>query len=443
MKFIALLTCHLYVQLSFAQTGGTADTTFKVEVNSAFSYKMMEPTQNLRKVSILMDERADGNLKNSSLVIGTSLIAIGDYQYSNTDSKFGYLMRHPTSKNQIGHVVTEAVIHSFQVSLTGSVNNWLASYAEILYNPEQSFGTGLITDIERNQLQLRKGFVAFGDLNKFPIYGAIGKMDSPFGQTGSVSPFTNSTLWHAFGGICYGAQLSFKKWNIHGTVMAAQGGAQFRGMNTTVADSTNIPSLINNFVADLNYTLFFNETISLKFGGSYLRGSTYNQEFPVQHFDPAKTNNPALTAYGYLNINDRIILKGGYAKTLNVWPGTHNPTPPLDQYEAFRVSSFDLGASYNLNAGKPIIYRISAEFSDFIAGPHGSPWERQNQIVAGFSAVIKQSSKLFIEGFRTDGYVPLNWISGSDGTGPFPPGVTHSSHDAFSYGIVLGCQITF
>jgi len=442
-KWMGLLLFTFFHILGVAQDDTTTNSSFKLEANSPFSYRMMEPTQNLRKLSILMEERQKGTIKERGLVIGTSLIALGDYQYSNIDSKFGYLMRHPTSKNQIGHVVTEAVIHSFQLSFTGTVNNWITSYAEILYDPEQSFGTGLITDLERNQLQLRKGFVAFGNLTKLPVYGAIGKLDSPFGQTGSVSPFTNSTLWHAFGGLCYGAQISFEKWNINASFMAAQGGAQFRGMNTTVGDSTNIPSLVNNFIADLNYTLYFTEKISLKLGGSYLHGSTYNQAFPVQHFDPASFNNPAVTAYGTFNVNDRIIIKGGYAKTLKVWPGTHNPTPPLDQFEAFRVSSFDLGAAYTLNANKPVIYKLSAEFSDFVAGPNGAPWERQNQLILGFSALIDQSSKLFLELFRTDGYVPLNWISGSDPFQPFPPGVTHSEHDAFSNGIVIGCQITF
>lgn len=441
--FIPLLVLFFLSPLSgFSQDTDSSKSSFSLGLNSEFSYQMMEPTQNLRKLNILMEARENGTLQKQGLVIGTSLIAIGDYQYSTIDSKFGYLMRHPTSSNQIGHVVTEAVIHSFQLSFTGTINSWISSYAEILYNPEQNFGTGLITDIARNQLQLRKGFVAFGDLTKFPIYGAIGKMDSPFGQTGSVSPFTNSTTWHAFGGICYGAQLSFEKWNINASLMAAQGGSQFRAMSTTVGDSTNVPSLINNFVADINYTVYFTDKISLKFGGSYLRGSTYNQSFPVEHFNPGKSNNPAITAYGFFNLKNRFILKGGYTKTLKVWPGTHNPTPPLDVYEAFRVSSFDLGASYDLNSNKPIIYRLSAEFSDFIAGPHGAPWERQNQIIIGFSALINQASKLFIEGFRTDGYVPLNWISGSEANAPFPAGVTHSEHDAMSYGIVIGCLIT-
>ena len=164
-------------------------------------------------------------------------------------------MRHPTSNNQIGTEVSEAVIHSVQLSFTGTVNNWLATYMEILYNPQQSFGSGTITSLERNQIQLRKGFVVFGDLNDFPLYGAIGKMDAPFGQPGSVSPFSNSTMWHAFGGLGYGAQLGFKKWGLHATFMAVQGGAQFRAMHTPVGDSTNVPSMLNNYTADINYTL--------------------------------------------------------------------------------------------------------------------------------------------------------------------------------------------
>lgn len=409
-----------------------------VRINSAFSYKMMEPSQDLRKVDILIDSRKEGIIKNKNLIIGTSLIVLSDYQRSNTESKFAYLMRHPTSANQIGKEVSEAVVHSFQFSFTGTVTNWLSTYVEILYNPEQSFGEGTITSLGRNQLQLRKGFVVFGALEKFPVYLAIGKMDAPFGQTGSVNPFSNTTMWHAFGALGYGLQAGFKKWNINASFMAVQGGAQFRAMHTPVGDSTNVPSRLNNFTADLNYTINIGEGFKFLLGCSYLYGSAYCQDFPVMHFDPCGNNNPAVTAYGRMNINDRIIVMGGYAKTLDVWPGTHNPIPPLDVFAASKVSSTDFGLKCNFNVRGKIIYGLSGEFSNFRPGPSGAPWERQNQIVVGFSGMICNSSKLFLEFFRTDGYVPLNFISG----GNLAPGVTHSVRDAFSYGIVLGCQIT-
>ena len=438
-----LLTCLLSIVTLMSSMAQDSINNKTIGINSEFSYKMLEPNEDLRKVNIFISERQKGTIESGSVIIGSSLIGIGDYQVSNIDSKFGYLMRHPTANNQIGTEVSEALIHSFQLSATGMVNSWLAAHTELLYNPQQSFGTGLITDLERNQIQLRKAFILIGDLNKLPIYGALGKMDAPFGQTGTVSPFTNSTMWHAFGGLGYGAQIGFKKWNVHATIMAVQGGAQFRAMNTPVGDSTNVPSKLNNLVADINYTLNLGSDNKFVFGGSYLHGSAYCHEFPVFHFDPCIKSNPAWSAYGRILINDRITIKGGFAKTVNVWPGTHNPTPPLDVFEASKVSSKDIGAKYTFKSNSGVKHSISGEFSDFIAGPSGAPWERQNQIVIGYSALINNSSKLFLELFRTDGYVPLNWISGSDPFAPFPPGETHSVREAFSHGVVIGGQITF
>lgn len=439
-KTFFFLSLILIGNYTFAQNDTIAIKT--VRFNSEFSYKMLDQNQDLRKVNILLDEKKKGSIKNNSLIIGTSLISIFDYQHSNTDSKFAYLMRHPTSNNQIGKDVSEAVIHSFQLSVTATINSWITTYAEILYNPEQSFGGGTITSIDRNQLQLRKGFVLIGNLNTFPLYGALGKMDAPFGQMGSVSPFTNTTMWHAFGGLGYGAQIGFKKGGLHAKLMAVQGGAQFRAMHTPVGDGTSVPSKINNYVADLNYSFNIIEDVNLLIGASYLKGSAYCQDFPVTHFSSCQDNNPAYTYYGALNINNRLIVKGGFAKTTEVWKGTFNPTPPLDVFEASKVSSLDLGAKYDLNQSDKFKYTISAEFSNFRAGADGAPWERQNQIVLGFATLINNSSKLFVEVFRTDGYAPLNFISGSNDNDPFPPGTTHSLREANSMGIVVGAQIS-
>jgi len=443
-KFPAIL---LFTQLIAANLFGQDSTSSQsnsiIGINSELSYLLLDQNQNLRKTILLLENRQKDQLRNKSLIIGTSLLAILDYQKASHDSKFGYLMRHPTSSNQIRKEVSEAVIHSFQLSVTGAINNWLTVHSELLYNPEQSFGAGTITALGRNQIQLRKGMVVFGDLDKFPVYGAIGKMDAPFGQTGSVSPFTNSTMWHAFGGLAYGAQVGFKKWGLHGTFMAVQGGAQFRALNTPVGDSTAVPSKINNFVADLNYDIRVSAKTKMSLGGSYMHGSAYCHDFPVTHFDACGYINPAYTYYGKISFDERLILKGGFAKTLKVWKGTFNPTPPLDIFPASKVSSLDYGAQFNFKFNETVKYTVSAEFSNFIAGAEGAPWERQNQIIVGFAGLINKSAKLFVEYFHTDGYVPLNFISGSAPFEPFPPGVTHSLRDTQSNGIVVGAQITF
>ena len=70
---------------------------------------------------------------------------------------------------------------------------------------------------------------------------------------------------------------------------------------------------------------------------------------------------------------------------------------------------------------------LSAEFSRFVAGPDGAPWERQDQIVLGTAWVVRPSAKLFAEYIRIDGFAPLNFISGGsvrDDMGKVIPGRT-------------------
>ena len=436
-KFLPLLLLFVLPFMGHAQDEKAGAKKGIITFDSELTSEMANPTDNLRKVSVYLEHKKEAEMTNKGLVLGASLISIFDYQSSNTDSKFAYLMRHPTSSNEIGTSVSEFVIHSAQFSMMGDVNNWISLFTEVLYNPEQSFGPGTITALGRNQLQLRKGMVIFGDLNKFPIYGAIGKMDTPFGQTESVNPFTNSTIWHAFGGLGFGAQLSFKKAGFHATVMAIQGGAQFRVLNAPV-DETNVPSRVNNFSLDANYTLHLMEQTSLRLGASYLHGTSYIQDFPVEHFNPGKENNPAVSYYTTFLLKG-FELKASYATTMDVWPGTYNPNPPLDVYAASKVSSLSIGAKYNFQPSGKWQYAISGEFSNFVAGATGAPWERQNQTVLGFSATTNHTAKLFVELFSTQGYSPLNWVSGGNFA---DPGVTWSDRDATSFGIVVGTQVS-
>lgn len=132
-----------------------------------------------------------------------------------------------------------------------------------------------------------------GNLATFPLYGVLEKMDAPFGQTGSVSPFTYTTMWHAFGELGYGARIGFKKGDFHAKLMAVQGGAKFRPMHTLVGNGTNVPSKVNNYAADPNYLINIVENVNLLLEASYLKGSAYCQDFSVTHFSACAENNPA------------------------------------------------------------------------------------------------------------------------------------------------------
>jgi cell pole-organizing protein PopZ len=212
-----------------------------VGISTPYSMAVLEHTEGVNKRLIRqLEARRDGEL-TSPVTLGGRIVAIADAHFSNRANKFGYLMRHPTGNNQRTFETQEIALSSVQLAATFTPARDFTGYLELLYDPEQSFGAGTITALTRNQVQLRKGYVMWGNLQHSPFYAALGKMDVPFGLEDSVSPFTNSTSWHAFAPLAYGGQagLLYKGLSLRG--MGIVGGAQFRGANTPV-DGTNIPS---------------------------------------------------------------------------------------------------------------------------------------------------------------------------------------------------------
>lgn len=427
--------------------GSETDDSFQdlVGTSSAYSFGMLDGAVNVNsKPLVQLRAIRDGQLSRRVTLSG-QITAIANFQRANRDSKFGYLMRHPTSANQIGKSVSEAVVHSANLALTGRVAKDLTAYVELLYDPEQSFGAGTITALARNQIQLRRGWVMWGDLDKRPVYALVGKMDTPFGLNDTVSPFTNSTNWHSFAGLAYGAQVGYYKDGLHLRAMAIQGGSQFRAANTPVR-GTNVPSKLNNFAVDARYTASFGPEADdgLMVGGSYQHGTPYCQGYPVFHFNPCADNNPGVAAYGTLNYGP-VQLLGEYAQTLDPWPGSAVPIPanPLNVFQAVKSKTFTAGGRLGIGAESESAqgreFALSAEFSKFIAGDQGAPWQRQTQLVFGGSWFPVPNVNVFGEVIRVNGFVPLNFLSG----GNFPDGSTWSEKDAKTSVILVGATAAF
>ena len=86
------------------------------------------------------------------------------------------------------------------------------------------------------------------------------------------------------------------------------------------------------------------------------------------------------------------------------------------------------------------------EFSRFVAGPDGAPWEQQDQIVLGAAWFVRPSAKLFAEYIRIDGFSPLNFISGGsvrDDMGEVIPDQTVSDASAQSDVFMVGVNVAF
>ena len=432
-------------------SAGSIDLANLIGTNAEYSYEVLDHTENTNTKQLRqLEALRDGDLK-SRVTIGGNITALTNYQKSNTDSKFGWLMRHPTSANQFGNEVSEAVIHSVNLQVTGRVTDRLTAYTEFLYNPEQNFASGsTITGLARNNVNMRRAYLLYGDMTNSPFYASIGKMDIPFGLNDTVNPFTNSTNWHSFSGLAYGAKVGYAGNNLNLRAMAVQGGAQFRNANTSVHGSA-VPSKLNNFALDANYTFEFDDDSSLLAGVSYQHGTAYCQDYEltggrgpngVQHFGDCADDNPGIAAYlkytqGKLNVIAE------YAQTLDEWPGTHNPVnPAFADFAAQENTTFTLGASYGFDFGLKNDVELSAEFSRFIAGDDGSPWEKQDQLVLGASYFLNSNVKLFAEYIHVDGWVPLNFLSGGN-TFNGPSDDSWSDQDATTDAIVLGVTAAF
>lgn len=406
-----------------------------------YGYQILDHAENVNQKRILqLKARQSGQLTERVTLSGQATV-LADYQSSNRDDKFGYLMRHPTFNNQIGDTASEAVIHSASLAATATLSENMTAYVEMLYNPEQSFGSGTLTSLTRNQVQVRRAYLLWGNLDERPVYAAIGKMDTPFGLNDTVSPFTNSTVWHSFAGLAYGAEVGYLNKGLSLRAMAIQGGAQFRAANTPV-DGTNVPSRLNNFALDANYTADIGARNTVMVGASYLHGSPYCQDYPVFHFNPCEENNPAWSAYGTLH-NGPLTLLAEYAQTTEVWPGSSVPDPsnPLSDYAAQKTKSFVVGGRFGFGSRLEDLYSssLSLEFSSFIAGDSGAPWENQDQWVVGYSKFLAPNINVFSELIHVEGYAPLNFVSG----GNFPDGSTWSDRDARTDVILVGAQAAF
>ena len=399
---------------SLASNSDAESASAAVGRSAAYSYRVLDHAEGTNiKQRIQLEALQNGDLPNR-VTIGGQVTALVNYQKANIDTKFGWLTRHPTPKNQIGKSVSEAVVHSANLNATAKLTDNLTAYFEMLYNPEQNFASdSTITGLPRNNVNMRKAYVMWGNLDNSPYYAAVGKMDIPFGWNDTVNPFSNSTSWHSFAGLAYGMNVGYLKDGLHVRAMAIQGGAQFRNANAPVKGSA-VPSKLNNFAFDANYGFSVGDENQALIGASYQYGSSYCQEYPVKHFNPCEDNNPAVAIYGTYEAG-KLLLQAEFATTTEDWPGTFNPiNPALAEFGMEKSSAFTLGGRYSKDIGLSQPLDLSLEFSRFEAGAEGSPWEKQDQWVLGASYFVTPSVNIFGEIVHVDGWVPLNFLSGGN-----------------------------
>ena len=300
---------------------------------------------------------------------------------TNTEDKFSYLGRFPPDFK--GDSATDARLLQANAALTAHVNHWINLHSELLFSDVFTF-----PDFKQGSLQVRQAYAVLGDLTRSPWYMYLGKRNVPFGDMGTLSPFTQSVVWHYFGALHEGIGGGYARDGFNFSLMGINGGRGIRA-----ADSIGRGKL-NNFAANVTWQGGCG-TVRWRFGGGFLQGTIYDVAV-AEHIDPDVFGpyNSAWDVHGQVRLG-HLILAGEFATTVKDWPVTDHP-----------VIAYRAEAAYDSCCmSRPTRYSVS--WSEGIQGPGGSQFEFNRQLVLGMGVDLGPHAMFSLEYVRSMGFAPL------------------------------------
>lgn len=302
--------------------------------------------------------------------------------HTNRTDKFSYLTRFPTDFE--GRHATDARLLQANAGVTGHIGSYIHVHSELLFSDVFSF-----RDFKQGSLQMRQSYVVFGDLDQTPWYAFLGKKNLNFGDMGTLSPFSQSVVWHYFGALHESIGVGYEDGTSNVTLSAINGGRGIR-----VADS-NEKGDLNNFAANARCRLQYSEECLLQLGAGFLYGTIYDSS-TAEHLDPNVfgTCNPAWDVNSLLQIGN-LTLAGELASTLYDWPVTDHP-----------IIAYRTEAAYS-SFISDIPTRYSVSWSEGRQGRSGTQFEFNRQLVVGVGMKLNPNALLTLEYVRSLGFAPL------------------------------------
>jgi len=394
-----------------------------IGIDSDFTYAMIDQNNNVNQKPLFLLQNRQVGLE-SKLYLGLQARAIGFLIKTNQQDKFSYLMRFPPDFT--GDYGSELLINNVNIGLLANVSSWMALYSELNWDPARTFEgvdekitvqdptgaplvieRGRVVDATRQTVSLKQAYMLFGDLDKYSVYGYLGKFRTPFGLDDTVSPFSANMIFHYFNGLSHGAAVAVYKEGVHLTAALLQGGPQFRTVN-----SGNYGGDVDNFAISASY-----ENEFVRIGGGVLGGTGYSSDFPIAHFAITGRRNPAWDGHLRLRFNP-LTVSGEIVQTFKVWPGTAGtPTQPANFFPASKVTAYALEAKVDVAEDTAVPSAISVSWSEGRQGASGSQWEFNRQLTIGFQAKVQSNIGVYFEFNHLQGFAPLQWM-----TGFYPPG---------------------
>ncbi len=360
------------------------------------------------KTMLLLRARQDGELCDRKLTLGTMFKASFMAEWAQKPGKFSILSRFPGGSE--GTSLSRFVINNAAFSTTVTPTDWLTGYAQFEY-----------TEIEfpnQDPLQLRKAFAVIGDLNRFPVYGFIGRKTIDWGNFETYSPFTHSVgnhFWRADSdGPVAGLGVDWNGFNAVAT--AINGGRQLRTADTPTTGQ------VNNFAVKASKTFAVGSGTSVTVGGGYLHGTIYNSTLAHHPFNNAlaadKERTGALNGFVTLN-NPHFDFNAEYTTLDGDWLATGAAVESLDIQGRYKTSIRNYLTAFTLSYGLGIV------------GPSGTSFEKLEQYMAGMEVNFTPNISMGLEYVHNNGFLPLIDIQNV------------ADKDADSDSIILGLRMTY
>ena len=359
------------------------------------------------KLAVALRARQAGILDQNRLYLGGRAFGTIIHEETNTAGKFPILSRLPPS-HAAGLSDTYRVVN--EVSLTATLTLPLVTvfaqgeYSEVPY-PGQ------------DDVQLRKAWVALGDLNRSPFYLAVGRKTVNFGNFASYAPFT-----HTHGAHYFWAQVEDPLIELgyvtDRTEIAVSLIPEHRGFRVVSSPDNN--GTYDNYALNIAHRIDLGGDLSLRIGAGYLRGTIYDSV--IAYHPPSTGINRRWNGAYDVNLTlsgDNFDLMGEFTQTEHIWPATDHKVTAMTLQGRYRSTLF----------GRPCTYSLAA--SRGIQGAKGTPWEKMDQVILGVEVDVAKHLKLGAEYLFNDGFVPL-----------ILPKVV-SDAGVISHTVILGAKLTF
>ena len=265
--------------------------SLSVRTNAAHTERMLDWQENTTgKTVTLLQHRRNGILADNSLYIGAGIKGGLMYQRTDQPGQFPLLSRFPFFSDRTDRESGVFAINNAALAITGTFGDWTTIYLQPEYS-ETEYAVG------QDELQLRKAFVTFGNLEKLPIYAAFGRKTIDFGNFDGYNPFTHTEAQHYFWAASDQPvlELGYYRNGLKASVSAFSAGRQLR---TALGGEENN---IGNYAASLEKEWLLNNGGAFTLGTSYLHDTIYRDNFTAHTFAARATGTPPANFIEYRN----------------------------------------------------------------------------------------------------------------------------------------------